>query len=447
MLPPGPDRSPRVWELAALRRDPLRYFAELRRHGEVAHVAVRVAGALLVRITLVQDPALIKKILVDDDAWFEKPRALKKLKLLLGEGLLTSEGEHHRRQRRLMQPAFHRDAILRYAPTMVECAARTEARWQDGATLDMTAELMHVTLAIAGRTLFGVDVTAEADEIGRALATLMEAFPDLISPFAGLWRVLPTRRNRAVAAALARIDETIFRIIAARRAADEPGDDLLGRLLAAKDEGKAGMTEQQVRDEAITLFLAGHETTAVALAWTFYLLAGHPEALAAVHAELDAVLAGRLPTADDLPRLVHTRRALQEAMRLYPPAHTFGRGVLREYALGPYTIPAGRSMVFICPYLLHRDERYFPAPLEFRPERWTPEFEAGLPRFAYVPFGGGARVCIGAAFAWMEGTLALATLLRRWTLELAPGAAVRPVPRVTLRPSELPMIVRLRRAP
>lgn len=444
MLPPGPERSPRVWDLAGLRRDPLRYFAELRRHGEVAHVAVRAAGLLLVRITLVQDPAIIKKILVDDDEWFEKPRALKKLKLVLGEGLLTSEGDHHRRQRRSMQPAFHREAILGYAPTMVACAAQAEARWTDGARLDMATELMHVTLAIAGRTLFSVDVTAEADEIGDALATLMEGFPDLLSPFAPFWRLVRRRQARAIAAALTRIDETIFRIIAARRATGELGDDLLGRLLAAQDEGKAGMTAQQVRDEAVTLFLAGHETTAVALAWTFYLLARHPPALAALHAELDATLGGRLPTADDLPRLVYTRRALQEAMRLYPPAHTFGRGVLREYRAGPYTIPAGRSMVFICPFLLHRDERFFPAPLEFRPERWTPEFEAGLPRFAYVPFGGGARVCIGSAFAWMEGTLALATLLRRFTIELAPGAVVEPVPRVTLRPSALPMIVRRR---
>jgi cytochrome P450 len=177
-----------------------------------------------------------------------------------------------------------------------------------------------------------------------------------------------------------------------------------------------------------------------------YLLALHPQAQAALHAELDAALGGRLPGADDLPRLVYTRRVLQEAMRLYPPAHAFGRGVLRPYAIGAYTIPAGRSMVFMCPYLLHRDERWFPAPLEFRPERWTPEFEAGLPRFAYVPFGGGARVCIGAGFAWMEGTLALATLLRRWSVALAPGAEVRPVPRVTLRPSALPMVVRRRGA-
>lgn len=446
MLPPGPDRSLRLWQLAALRRDPLRFFAGLRGHGEVSHVAVRVAGMTLIRMTLVQDPALIKRILVDDDTYFEKPRALKKLKVLLGEGLLTSEGEHHRRQRRLMQPAFHRDAILRYAPTMVECAAQAEARWQDGMALDMAAELMHITLAIAGRTLFGVDVTAEADEIGGALATLMEAFPDLISPLAPLWRLLPGRQNRAVAAALTRIDATIYRIIAARRASGELGDDLLGRLLAAEDEGKVGMTTQQVRDEAMTLFLAGHETTAVALAWTFYLLATNPQALAAVHAELDRTLGGRLPGADDLPQLPYTRRAVQEAMRLYPPAHTFGRGVLREYSLGPYTIPAGRSMLFICPFLLHRDERYFPAPLEYRPERWTPEFEASLPRFAYVPFGGGPRVCIGASFAWMEGTLALATLLRRFSVELAPGAEVHPIPRVTLRPSALPMILRRRLA-
>lgn len=444
MLPPGPAQPLRLRDLAASRRDPLAFLASLHAYGDVAHAVVRLVGLDFVRVTLVHDPALIKRVLVDDDAYFEKPRALKKMKIVLGEGLLTSEGELHRRQRRMMQPAFHRDAIVRYAPTMVECADRTAAGWQDGARVDMAHELMRMTLAIAGRTLFGVDVTAEADEIGAALTILMEVFPDMLSPLAPLLRLLPTRRNRELSRALARLDATIYQIIAGRRAAGEFGDDLLGRLLAAEDEGKPGMTAQQVRDEAITLFLAGHETTAVALAWTFHLLAQHPAALAALHAELDATLGERLPTADDLPRLVTTRRALQEAMRLYPPAHSFGRRVVRDYPLGPYTIPGGRSMIFVCPFLLHRDARWFPDPLAFRPERWTPEFEAGLPKFAYAPFGGGPRVCIGAGFAWMEGTLALATLLRRFTIEPALGAEVVPVPRVTLRPSALPMVVRRR---
>lgn len=446
MLPPGP-RALRIGELGALRRDPLPFFAELRRHGEVASVEVRGPGFLFGRLTLVQDPARIKKILVDDDAYFEKPRALKKLQVVLGEGLLTSEGEHHRRQRRLMQPAFHHGAILRYAPAMVAGAAAAEAGWRDGASLDMAGELMRVTLAIAGRTLFGVDVSAEAPEIGAALTLLMEAFPDMLSPFAPLLRLLPTRRNRALSRALERIDATVYRMIEARRAAGELGDDLLGRLLAAEEEGKAGMSAQQVRDEAVTLFLAGHETTAVALAWTFYLLAQHPAALATLHAELDQVLGGRLPNADDVPRLVYTRRALQEAIRLYPPAHSFGRRVVRDYPLDPYTIPAGRSMLFICPYLLHRDPRYFPDPLAFRPERWAGDFEASLPRFAYVPFGGGARVCIGAGFAWLEGVLVLATLLRRWSVRLTPGAIVEPLARVTLRPSSLPIILEARPDP
>lgn len=444
MLPPGPDKPLRLRDLGALRRDPLQFLASLRAHGDVAHVVVRGPGFEFVRFTVVHDPALIKRVLVDDNDSFEKPRALKVMKVILGEGLLTSEGDLHRRQRRLMQPAFHRDAILRYAPTMVDCAAQAEARWQDGMRLDLAHEMMRITLAIAGKTLFGVDVGGEADEIGAALTTLIDGFPDLLSPLGFVLRHLPTRKNRAMKRAVARLDETIYHFIHARRAAGELGDDLLGRLLAAEDEGKPGMTPQQVRDEAITLFLAGHETTAVALAWTFYLLAQHPEALAALHAELDATLAGRLPTADDLPRLVHTRRALQEAMRLYPPAFSFGRRVVRDYSLGPYTIPGGRSMLFVCPFLLHRDARWFPDPLAYRPERWTPEFEASLPRFAYAPFGGGPRVCIGSGFAWMEGTLALATLLRRFTAQLAPDADVRPVPRVTLRPSALPMILHRR---
>ncbi len=446
MLPPGPDKPLRLRDLGALRRDPLRFFATIHAHGDVAHTVVRLPGFDFVRFTLLHDPAQIKRVLVDDDANFEKPRALKVMKVILGDGLLTSEGDHHKRQRRLMQPAFHRDAILRYAPTMVDCAARAEERWRDGDRLDMAQELMRITLAIAGHTLFGVDVTTDADQIGAALTTLMEGFPDLLSPFSPLLRLLPTRKNREMKRALALLDDTIYRFIERRRAGGDLGDDLLGRLLAAEDEGKPGMTSQQVRDEALTLFLAGHETTAVALAWTLDQLARHPAALAALHAELDAVLAGRLPTADDLPRLVYTRRAMQEAMRLYPPAYSFGRRVIHDYTIGPYTIPGGRSMLFISPYLLHRDARWFPDPLAYRPERWTPEFEASLPRFAYAPFGGGPRVCIGAGFAWMEGTLALATLLRRFAVELAPGADVRMVPRVTLRPSELPMILRRRAA-
>jgi cytochrome P450 len=366
---------------------------------------------------------------------FHKGRALQRSKRLLGEGLLTSEGEHHRRQRRLAQPAFHRKRIESYGAAMVDYAARDSARWRDGETLDMTQEMMRLTLAIVGKTLFDAEVESEADEIGVALTELLELFQMLLLPYSEYLERLPLPANRRFTRARAKLDAVIYRIIDERRAGGADRGDLLSMLLLAQDEEGAGggMTDEQLRDEALTIFLAGHETTANALAWTWYLLSQNPDAEAKLHAELDAVLAGgRLPTVEDLPQLRYTEMVLAESMRLYPPAWTIGRLAVREYAVGDYVAAEG-TLVLVSQYVMHRDPRFFPEPLRFDPERWTPEAKEARPPYAYFPFGGGARRCIGEGFAWMEGTLIIAAIARRWRMRLVPDHPVVTHPRMTLR--------------
>jgi cytochrome P450 len=356
-------------------------------------------------------------------------------KKFLGEGLLTSEGEFHRRQRRLAQPAFHRQRINAYATAMADYAARTRDRWQTGGTLDVWQEMMRLTLAIVGKTLFDADVEDEANEIRVALTEIMRLFERITSPFAGLLDKLPLRSNRRWLKAKQRLDSIIYRIIDERRKTGEDRGDLLSMLLLAQDEegDRSTMTDSQLRDEAMTLFVAGHETTANALTWSWYLLSQHPEAEANLHREIDAVLAGKLPTAEDVPRLRYTEMVFAEAMRLYPPAWTMGRRALSDYEVGGYIIPAG-SIVLMSPWVMHHDPRFYPDPFRFDPERWTVEARESRPKFSYFPFGGGPRVCIGESFAWMEGVLLIAVLAQQWKLRLAPGQQVEPEPKVTLRP-------------
>jgi len=356
-------------------------------------------------------------------------------KRFLGEGLLTSEGEHHRRQRRLAQPAFHRQRIVGYGAIMTDYAARARERWQNGATVDIAEEMNRLTLAIVGKTLFDADVEAESREIGEALTTILSLFNQVMLPYTGLLQKFPLPANRRFQRAAERLDATIYRMIQEHRAGGVDRGDLLSMLLAAQDEegGGGGMTDKQVRDEAMTIFLAGHETTANALAWTWYLLSQNPAVETKLHAELDRVLAGRLPNFHDLPQLRYTEMVLAESMRLFPPAWVIGRRALTDQPLGPYTIPAN-AIVICSQYVTHHNRRYFPEPFRFDPERWTPEAKARLPKFAYFPFGGGARICIGESFAWMEGILLLATLAQRWRMRLVPGHPVEPQPRITLRP-------------
>ena len=417
-------------------RDPLVYFIGLARdHGDVAMARIGPR-----RVCLLSHPDHVREVLVTQQKNFIKSLSLRRTSALLGQGLLTSDGEPWRTQRRLMQPAFHRERIAGYADTMVAFAARHAGEWRDGAHVDAHDEMMRLTLAIAGMTLFGAQVEAEAKEIGAALDTAMALFRRVTLPMYELLNHLPLPSSRRLATAKARLDATIYRMIAARRAqvqaTGDHGDDLLGMLLAARDEESAdgaGMTDVQVRDEALTLFLAGHETTANALTWTWILLARHPEVEAALHAEVDAVLGDRAATAADLPRLPYARAVLAEAMRLYPPAWVLGREALDDFEVGGYTVPKG-AMVFMSQWIVHRDPRWWPDAEAFRPERWTPEMEAALPKLAYFPFGGGPRKCIGEAFAWMEGVLVLATLARRWRVRIPAAGEVRVYPLITLRP-------------
>ena len=431
---PGPRRSLRTLVVYGPGRDPLTFFGNLARtYGDFAHV--HMAGE---HVYLVNDPRVIRDILVTDQRLFMKGRGLDRAKRLLGEGLLTSEGAVHVRQRRLMQPTFHRDRIASYATVMTEFADRACSRWSAGAAIDAAQDMARLTLGVVGKTLFDADVESQAKEVGKALAATMESFWILMLPFPELIERLPIPALRRSRAARETLDKIIYGMIAERRKSPRDRGDLLSMLLMAQDEdeveevGGRGMTDLQVRDEAMTIFLAGHETTANALAWTWYLLSQAPEVEAKLHEEIDRVLGGRLPTIGDIPSLPYVERVVTESMRLYPPAWIIGRRALADYTVGDYLIPA-RSIVVMSPYLVHRDARYFSDPERFLPDRWTAEFKAWLQPFAYFPFGGGARRCIGESFAWMELVLVVSTIAQRWRLRLVPGHTVVPQPVVTLR--------------
>jgi cytochrome P450 len=432
-----PDMRPKragspLFDLLAFRRDPLKFLTRIaREHGDIVNFRMGPQHVLLLN-----HPDLIRDALVTRGDHFHKGRALQRSKRLLGEGLLTSEGEYHRRQRRLAQPAFHRKRVESYGAVMVEYAARNSARWHEGETPDIAHEMMRLTLSIVGKTLFDTDVESEADEIGRALTEMLELFQMLLLPYSEYLERLPLPANRRFTRARAKLDSVIYRIIEERRANNADRGDLLSMLLLAQDEEDAtgGMSDEQLRDEALTIFLAGHETTANALAWTWYLLAQNREAEAKLHSELDAVLeGGRLPSVEDLPRLRYTEMVFAESMRLYPPAWVVGRLAVKDYAVGDHVARPG-TLILTSQYVMHRDPRFFPDPLRFDPERWTTEAKESRPQYSYFPFGGGARRCIGEGFAWMEGTLVVAAIARRWRMRLVPGHPVVEHPRMTLRP-------------
>jgi len=418
-----------VGVLPEFRKDPAGFLQKMaRQFGDVVYLPLGRQ-----HIYYVGHPDAIRDILVTHQNKFKKSRMLERARVLLGDGLLTSEGQHHRRQRRLVQPAFHRDRLAGYGAVMVDRAAILRDQWESGKPIDVLQEMMRLTLAIVAKTLFSTDVDSEADEIGVALTQVFDLFEVILMPFSEILEKLPVPAVRRFKRARKRLDETIYRLIAERRASGGDAGDLLSMLLLAQDEeGSGGMTDEQVRDEALTLFLAGHETTADALTWTWYLLSQNPEAEAVFHAELDRALAGRLPTFDDLPQLRYTESVFAETLRLYPPAWGIGRRALEDYPMGDFVIPA-RSVILMSPHVVHRDPRWFADPLTFRPERWMAE-DPARPKFAYFPFGGGARVCIGERFAWMEGTLLLAAIGQRWRLRLEPGHRVETHARITLRP-------------
>ena len=392
---------------------------------------------LNVPLYLLNHPDHVEYVLVKNNRNFIKDRAERSGLRFLGQGLLTSEGDYWRRQRRLAQPAFHRKRVSAYGRTMVESAQKMlDASWRDGETRGIREDMSRLTLEIVSATLFGASITEELEEeVGEALEVVMGRFTGGI-----LFKVperIPTPANLRFRRAVRRLEEIIYGIIGERRRSpDGDGGDLLSMLLSARDEGSGeGMSDRQLRDEVLTIFLAGHETTALNLSWTWHLLAGHPRVEEGLHEELRKVLGGRAPDMDDLPALRYADAVIKESTRLYPPVWGFGREALGDCEIGGYKVPKGTQVV-MSQWVMHRDERYFEEPELFRPERWLDGSTDGLPKYAYFPFGGGPRLCIGQSFAKMEAVLLLAIIAQRFRLRHAPGQeAVRPLPSLTLRPS------------
>ena len=427
---PGPRSIIPFRYLRVLQRDPIPFFAGIAaEYGDAAQFFVGPQ-----QIFLINHPDLIRELLVTQHRSFHKSRVLQRAKIIFGEGLLTSEEKVHTRQRRLVQPAFHRERIARYAEVMIDRAGRSRERWVDGQELDVHHEMMGLTLSVVAKTLFDADVAEDADEIGRALTSLVDLFPTLMNPLADLLRKLPLPQTMRFRRALDRLDRTVYAIIDDRRKSGDDRGDLLSMLLLAVDEegDGSGMTDRQLRDEAMTLFLAGHETTANALAWTWYLLAKNPAVLDALHHELDDVLGDRLPVPADYARLPYTEMVVAESMRMFPPAWAVSRLAIEDVMIGEWLVPRG-AVVVASQAVMHRDRRWWPDPDRFDPLRFTAEGKAARPKLTYFPFGAGPRICIGEGFAWMEAVLILATLAQRWRLELV-SRDVQPQASITLRP-------------
>ncbi|MCA1591344.1 MAG: cytochrome P450 [Acidobacteria bacterium] len=433
LVPGGPKGKLITGVMPEFNRDSLAFMERCAREfGDVVRTRFLYLSAYFLF-----HPDHVEQVLVTNNRNFIKPRPFRApfLQRLIGKGLLTSDGEFWRRQRRLAQPAFHRDRTSAYGETMVAYTERMLASWRDGETLDAHEELMRLTQDIVVRTLFNADVSAEQNEIVESLGVLARPFESQATLRWIADNRLPTAGHRRFHRAAARLDKILYRIIAERRASGEDRGDLLSMLLAARDEDGTRMTDRQLRDEVMTLFLAGHETTALALTWAWHLLAWNAEAETKLHAELETVLGGRTPTAGDMPRLPYCEWVVKESLRLYPPAYVVGREAVGDFEIGGYRVPAG-AQVFMPTYVIQRDPRFYDEPSEFRPERWREETASRLPRYAYFPFGGGPRLCIGQAFAMMEAVLILATIAQKFRLRPAPGHRVEIRPALSLRPRD-----------
>lgn len=427
-LPPGPRGSFLVGNSLEYMRDTLGFVERAKRdYGDV--VSLRLGHF---RTLLVSHPQYIESILRSHADNFHKDRMTRWLIPLVGEGLLTSEDAHWRRQRKLAQPSFQHQQIQRYGAVMVEDTERMLEAWREGEVRDPHRDFSRLTLIITARTLFDTEVTADAEAVGESLAVVMNHFMSPVR-WIPLADRLPFPSSRRYWAAIRRIDEIVYRLIRVRREGSPGSGDLISRLLAARDDEGKGMTDRQLRDEVVTLLLAGNETTALALFYIVYLLDRNPETQDRLSAELDAVLGGRAPTAADVPKLRYTEWVVREAMRLYPPAWGIAREALNDCEIGGYDVPRG-TQLFLTQWLVHRDPRWFEDPEVFRPERWDNDLIKRLPRCAYFPFGDGPRVCIGNHFAMMEAVLVLATIARRYRLRLEPGQILELMPSITLRP-------------
>ncbi len=430
-IPQGPRGGRVLGNMREFNRDSLGFVERCAREfGDVVPTRFLYVPALFLF-----HPDHVEYVLATGNKNFIKSQNFRSafLQRLVGNGLLTSEGEFWRRQRRLAQPAFHRDRVEAYAYTMVEYAERMLSGWEDGRTLDVHEQMMALTRAVVAQTLFSADVSRDSREMDAALARIIRPFASQATLKWILDNRLPTPAHLRFNRDVRKIDRFVYRLIEGRRASGEDTGDLLSMLLAARDEDGGRMTDRQLRDELMTIFLAGHETTALTLTWAWYLLARNPEAEERLGAELEEVLEGRAPTVADLPRLRYAEWAVKESMRLYPPAWAVGRQCVRECEVGGVRVPVGMQ-VFGFQWVIQRDPRWFTDPHAFRPERWGDESVSRLPRYAYFPFGGGPRLCIGNYFATMEAVLILSTVARRFRLRLAPCAHVEPLPTMSLRP-------------
>ena len=442
-FPPGFQRNLLWFALRKLRpANPILLFQHLaEQYGDIAHYKIGWH-----HIVFLNHPDYIREVLVVQNDNFIKERTVQRTKMLLGRGMITSEGAEHRSQRQVAQPAFHRQRIPEYAATMVREAARMRDRWRDGEKRDIAIDMMHLTLNVVAATLFATDLRDEADELADAINRIMGLYNFLVMLPAAEWLVhVRPPGLAAFVRARQRIDAVVYRMIAAHRQRKSDSGSLLDLMLAASPDHSPA-AEKSLRDQVITIFLAGYETVANALSWTWYLLSQNPECERRFHEEIDHELQGRLPAYGDVPRLRYVEMVLAESMRLYPPAWAMGRYARADFRLGEFFLPA-KTTVLMSQFITHRDARFFPEPLRFDPERFTPEAKSRRTKLTYFPFGAGVRQCIGESFAWMEGVLLLATLAQQRKLSLLPGHQVEPEPLITLRPKYgMKMQVRARQA-
>ncbi|MGZ3473203.1 MAG: cytochrome P450 [Polyangiales bacterium] len=428
-LPSAPGRLPLFGHMPSYLRDPFGFLSRARDTGDMVTIDFP-----LFQPVLLHDPLLVEKVMVTDHRNYTKDSFGRDLVRVLGHGLLTSEGDFWLRQRRLAQPAFHKERIASYAATMVESSKRMIEGFRSGEARDIHADLMRLTLEIVGKTLFGTDVGAEARMVDEAMQAVMDRYSDIVALSVPHWDKLPTPLNRRFNEAIRSLD-VMVRGLVRSHVAGKTGDgkDLLSMLLAARDEEGRGMNETQLRDEAITLILAGHETTAISLSWTLVLLSQNPGARAKLEAEIDSVLGDRAPTMADLAKLPYADAVVRESMRLYPPAWSLGREAVTEVEVGGRRFPKGTNF-WMVPWTMHRDRRFYERPNAFEPERWASGLAKKIPKYAYFPFGGGPRLCIGHSFATMEAILVLVTLARSFRADLVSGHSLQVQPAITLRP-------------
>jgi cytochrome P450 len=427
---PGPKGLPFLGSLPDLGRDVLGFFTQCaRQHGDVVSFRLAAWPAMLLN-----RPDLVEYVLVKNHQNFIKHRFFwRHVEAIFGQGLLTSEGKFWHQQRRLAAPAFAASRVNRYGDSMVQHTERMLQHWQPGQVLNVHQEAMALTLQIAAKTLFDAETRQDVAEVSRAIDEVMEQISVRFRRPFWIPDALPLPGNLRYRRGVRRMDQLVARIIAERQNKLDDRGDLLSQLMLARNEAGQPMSARQIRDEVITMLLAGHETTALTLSWTWYLLGLHPAVDVQLAEEVHTVLRGRSPTFDDVPRLRFTEQVVSEALRLYPPAYAIGRQALTDCEIGGYHVPAGTT-VYVSPWVMHRDPRWFDDPQAFRPERWAGSLAKELPRFAYMPFGGGARICIGNRFAMMEAVLILATVARQFRLERQSGRPVEPKPSITLRP-------------